>query len=60
MDKALFELDNVLSAKCPLHPTFQCDFLHVAASAAHYRACICCLIDGDVPFSAAVCIKSLF
>ena len=53
-------LEKVLSVKCPLHPSNSSDFLHVAKDAINHRACINCILDGDVHSFAALDLKSLF
>ena len=53
-------LEKTLSVKCYLHPDNSSDVLNVAVGAANHRACIKCLISGDVPNLAALDLKSLF
>jgi len=53
-------LEKVLSVKCPLHPSNSSDLLHVAADADSHRACINCILGGDVPILAGLDLKSLF
>jgi len=53
-------LEKALSVKCYLHPSSSSDVLHVAASTTNHRACIKCLISGDVPSLAALDLRSLF
>jgi len=54
------QLEKVLSVRCPLHPRNPSDVLHVAASVDSHRACINCIIDGDVSTLAAFDLKCLF
>ena len=53
-------IENVLSVKCPLHPSNPSDVLRISADTASHRACIKCLINGDVPNLEAIDIRSLF
>jgi len=53
-------LEKILSVKCPLHPSNPSDILHVAAGVASHRACINCILDGDVHFLDALDLRSLF
>ena len=53
-------LENVLSVKCHLHPSNPSDVLHLAPDAANHRACIRCVLKGDVTTLAALDIMSLF
>ena len=52
-------LEKVLSVKCHMHPNNPSDILHVAAGAVNHRACIKCVLSGDVPNLAALDIRSL-
>jgi len=53
-------LENVLSVKCHLHPSNPSGVLHLAASATNRRACIRCVLRGDVPTLDALDIRNLF
>ena len=46
-------LEKALSVMCPLHPSNSSDLLHVAPGVANHRACINCILGGDIqPFVA--------
>jgi len=53
-------LEKVLSVRCPLHPSNSSDILLVAARPVSHRACINCILGGDVFSFAALDLRSLF
>jgi len=53
-------LEKALSVKCHLHPSNPSDVLHLVAGAESHRACIKCVLSGDVPTLAALDLRSFF
>jgi hypothetical protein len=53
-------LEKVLSVRCPLHPSNSSDVLLIADKNGSHRACINCILCGDVPALAALDLRSLF
>jgi len=53
-------LEKALSVMCPLHPSNSSDLLHVAPGVANHRACINCILGGDIQPFVALDLKSLF
>ena len=53
-------LQEFPSVKCPLHPRNTSNILCVSADIASRRACESCIIEGNMPASAAVSISDLF
>ena len=53
-------LEKILSVKCPLHLDTPSEILHVAVNTTKHRACLKCVLKGNVPSLSALDLKSLF
>jgi len=54
------KLEKILSVKCPLHPDTPSEILHVSANTNKHRACLKCVLKGNVPSLSALDLKSFF